>query len=60
MSDLLSVKEVAERLKIPVRTVQLYCKEGRIKAQLVGKQYVIHADQLPHLKRSTSKKIKRE
>ena len=39
--ELLSVFEIAERLKLHVKTVRNYVREGRLKAVRIGKQYRI-------------------
>jgi excisionase family DNA binding protein len=39
--DLLRVDQVAERLKLHVRTVRNYVRDGRLKAVRIGKQYRI-------------------
>src|SRR5579863_7031580 len=40
-STLLSVDQVAEILKLHVRTVRNYVRDGRLKATRIGKQYRI-------------------
>ncbi|HEX5046246.1 MAG TPA: helix-turn-helix domain-containing protein [Gammaproteobacteria bacterium] len=39
--ELLSVFEIANRLKLHVKTVRNYVREGRLKAVRIGKQYRI-------------------
>ncbi len=39
--ELYSIEQVAERLKLHVRTVRRYVREGRLKAVRIGKQYRI-------------------
>ena len=39
--ELLSVFDIAKRLKLHVKTVRNYVREGRLKAVRVGKQYRI-------------------
>ncbi len=39
--DLLSVFDIAKRLKLHVKTVRNYVREGRLKAVRIGKQYRI-------------------
>lgn len=39
--DLLSIFEIAKRLKLHVKTVRNYVREGRLKAVRIGKQYRI-------------------
>jgi excisionase family DNA binding protein len=39
--ELLSVVEIAKRLKLHVKTVRNYVREGRLKAVRIGKQYRI-------------------
>jgi len=39
--ELLSVFEIAKRLKLHVKTVRTYVREGRLKAVRIGKQYRI-------------------
>jgi excisionase family DNA binding protein len=39
--ELLSVFDIAKRLKLHVKTVRHYVREGRIKAVRIGKQYRI-------------------
>jgi excisionase family DNA binding protein len=39
--ELFSVFEVAERLKLHVKTVRLFVREGKLKATRIGKQYRI-------------------
>jgi excisionase family DNA binding protein len=39
--ELLSVFEIAKRLKLHVKTVRNYVREGRLKAVRIGKQYRI-------------------
>ncbi len=39
--ELLRVDQVAERLKLHVRTVRNYVRDGRLKAVRIGKQYRI-------------------
>jgi excisionase family DNA binding protein len=39
--ELLSVFEIARRLKLHVKTVRNYVREGRLKAVRIGKQYRI-------------------
>src|SRR3954464_13073241 len=39
--ELLSVFEIAKRLKLHVRTVRNYVREGRLKGVRIGKQYRI-------------------
>ncbi|HEX5420509.1 MAG TPA: helix-turn-helix domain-containing protein [Gammaproteobacteria bacterium] len=39
--ELLSIFEVAKRLKLHVKTVRNYVREGRLKAVRIGKQYRI-------------------
>ena len=41
LTGLLSVEEVAEILKLHVRTVRNYVRDGRLKATRIGKQYRI-------------------
>lgn len=40
-TELLRVDEVAERLKLHVRTVRNFVRDGRLKAVRIGKQYRI-------------------
>ena len=44
--ELLSVEQVAEHLKLHVRTVRNYVREGRLKAVRIGKQYRIAREDL--------------
>ncbi|MCB9735271.1 MAG: helix-turn-helix domain-containing protein [Deltaproteobacteria bacterium] len=44
-----SVEQVAERLRLHVRTVRAYIREGRLEAFKVGKQYRITAAALAEL-----------
>ncbi|MGE0161249.1 MAG: helix-turn-helix domain-containing protein [Gemmatimonadales bacterium] len=44
--DLLSVFDVANRLKLHVKTVRGYVRDGRLKAVRIGKQYRIARDDL--------------
>jgi excisionase family DNA binding protein len=46
MSEMLTVKEVAERLKLQERTIRDWIKIGKIKAVRLGKAYRIDADEL--------------
>ncbi len=39
--DFYTVTEVAKRLKLHVKTVLIYVREGRLKAMRIGKQYRI-------------------
>ena len=39
--ELLSIFEIAKRLKLHVKTVRNYVREGRLKAVRIGKQYRI-------------------
>jgi excisionase family DNA binding protein len=39
--ELFSVFEVAERLKLHVKTVRIFVREGKLKATRIGKQYRI-------------------
>ena len=39
--DLLSVFEIAERLRLHAKTVRHYVRDGRLKAVRIGKQYRI-------------------
>jgi excisionase family DNA binding protein len=41
--ELLSVEEIAMRLKLHVKTVRGYVRSGRLKATRIGKQYRIRA-----------------
>jgi len=38
---LLSTEDVAQRLRISRRRVQWYCKQGRIEAERVGRDYAV-------------------
>jgi excisionase family DNA binding protein len=40
-ASLLSVEQVAEILKLHVRTVRNYVRDGRLRATRIGKQYRI-------------------
>jgi excisionase family DNA binding protein len=43
--DFYTIAEVAKRLKLHVKTVLLYVRDGRLKATRIGKQYrVAHGD----------------
>src|ERR1700752_1642453 len=42
--ELLSVFDIAKRLKLHVKTVRGYVREGRLKAVRIGKQYRIARD----------------
>jgi excisionase family DNA binding protein len=44
--SLLSVEEVADTLKLHVRTVRNYVRDGRLKAVRIGKQYRITLEDL--------------
>jgi excisionase family DNA binding protein len=44
--ELLSVEQVAERLKLHVRTVRNYVRDQRLKAVRIGKQYRIAREDL--------------
>jgi excisionase family DNA binding protein len=45
-SELLSVFDVAKRLNLHVKTVRGYVRDGRLKAQRIGKQYRISRSDL--------------
>ena len=46
MTDLLSVNEAAERLRVQPRTVRDYIHAGRLRAARIGKQYRIRVEDL--------------
>jgi len=46
MSNFLTLEQVAEQLQLHVRTVRRYVREGRLKAQRVGKQYLVTPEDL--------------
>lgn len=41
LDTLLTVKQVAKRLHQKPATVQKHCREGRLKAHKIGRQYLI-------------------
>ena len=45
-SAMLSIEQVAEHLRLHVKTVRNYVREGRLKAVRIGKQYRIAASDL--------------
>jgi excisionase family DNA binding protein len=49
--EVLTVKEVSELLKTSERTVQYWCKNGKIKATRIGKKWLIPASELERAKR---------
>jgi excisionase family DNA binding protein len=44
--EVLTVKEVSELLKTSERTVQYWCKNGKIKAMRIGKKWLIPASEI--------------
>jgi len=38
---LFTIAEIADALQLHVRTVQLYCKKGKLKAQTIGGRKMI-------------------
>jgi excisionase family DNA binding protein len=44
--DLLESKDIAERLNISMPTVSKYLKDGRIKAQKIGREWYITEENL--------------
>ena len=54
--SLLSVEQVAEILKLHVRTVRNYVRSGSLKATRIGKQYRIALGDLEALHRSSGGK----
>jgi len=65
--DLLSTKEVAERLGVSVQRVQALVKAGRLPAQMIGGTYIIKEadlklveDRKPGRPRKQAKKQKAE
>lgn len=41
LAPLLTTKEVAKRLRLKEPTVQKLCREGRLAASKVGRQYLV-------------------
>lgn len=52
---LLSTKEAAERLNISPIRVRQFIQEGRLKAQLVGRDYIIQESEIKRLEKSDRK-----
>lgn len=48
MDDLLTVLEVMNYLKVCRATVQRWCKEGKLPAVKIGKEYRIRRSDLEH------------
>lgn len=46
MKDFLTVEEVAERLNLKPRTVQLLCSQGKIGSSRPGRKYLIPPESL--------------
>jgi len=46
MNELLSVEDVAERLRLRPRTIREYIRTGRLQATRIGKQYRIRVEDL--------------
>src|SRR5215470_17221467 len=58
--ELLSVFDIAKRLKLHVRTVRNYVREGRLKAVRIGKQYRIAREDLEAVTGRPAAALKRE
>lgn len=46
MSEVLTIKEVAERLKVSERTIRNWIESGKLNAYRFGLQYRINAEDL--------------
>ena len=44
MNKLYTVKEISDILEIPVQTIRLYVREGRLEAIKIGRRYRILAE----------------
>ena len=44
--EMLTPKEVAEYLKVPIETIWRWCREGTLPAVKIGKYWRVPADQL--------------
>ena len=57
----ITTKEAAERLAITVRRIQAMIKDGRLKAEKLGRDYLIHESALEEVKeRKTGRPKKKE
>ncbi len=54
--DIYNVKSAAQELKAPRRTVSDWCKNGKLKATKLGRDYVILAADLEAFKLSRENK----
>ena len=51
------IKEVSEMLKISIRTLQRYVREGKLKGSKIGTHYVITEEDLKSFLEEQSKKV---
>lgn len=46
LQELLTVKELSAKIKIPVSTLRLYCRNNKIPFYEIGKHYRFKADEI--------------
>lgn len=46
---MLTTEEVAERLRLPVKTVQQYCRDGRIAGIPIGRQWRVRLEEVERI-----------
>ena len=54
MDEILTVREVAEYLKLSRTTIWRWCNEGRLQAFKVGRSWRIHRSELERITRARS------
>jgi len=60
MDEILTVREVAEYLKLSRTTIWRWCNEGRLQAFKVGRGWRIHQSELERITRNSELKDEKE
>jgi len=60
MDEILTVREIAEYLKLSRTTIWRWCNEGKLKAFKVGRGWRIHRSELERITRDSRTKDEKE